>query len=250
VDSLGPATIEPHLRGRFGRPYLYEPECKSTQLLITDGAGEGAVAVSEFQSAGRGRLGRTWQAPAGAAVHCSIALRPPVSRPPQELTLVGALAAAESIEEATGLPAQIKWPNDVMLEGRKVAGVLGELRDGLVVLGIGINVNQAADQLPADARQPPASLRTVTGREHDRAALLASLLERLERRYDEWRGEGFAAVHPELGPRDFLRGRQVAVDGVSGLALGIDRSGRLDLDVAGEHRHVESGEVTYRDALP
>lgn len=241
ADTLEPETVEPHLRGRFGKPYLYEAECESTQLLIEQGAPEGTVAVCEYQSAGRGRLGRKWEAPAGTPVHCSIALHPPAGRGPQELTLVGALAVAEAVEAATGLSVQIKWPNDVMLNGHKVSGVLGELRDGMVVLGIGINVNQTQDQLPADARQPPGSLRTVSGREHDRAALLGSLLFRLESVYDAWWTGGL----PDLSARDFLRGRRVTVDGVSGKAVGIDRSGRLELEIDGARRRVESGEVEY-----
>jgi len=241
TDTLAPEAIEPHLRGRFGKPYLYEPECESTQLLLERGALEGTVAVCEYQSAGRGRLGRRWEAPAGTPVHCSIALYPPAGRGPQELTLVGALAVAEAIEAATGLPVQIKWPNDLMLSRRKVGGVLGELRDAMVVLGIGINVNQTQDQLPADARQPPGSLRTVTGREHDRAALLGSLLYRLEVIYGDWKTRGL----PDLSARDCLRGRHVTVDGVSGQAVGIDRSGRLELEIDGERRLVESGEIEY-----
>ncbi len=225
TDTLAPEAIEPHLRGRFGKPYLYEPECESTQLLLERGALEGTVAVCEYQSAGRGRLGRRWEAPAGTPVHCSIALYPPAGRGPQELTLVGALAVAEAIEAATGLPG----------------GVLGELRDAMVVLGIGINVNQTQDQLPADARQPPGSLRTVTGREHDRAALLGSLLYRLEVIYGDWKTRGL----PDLSARDCLRGRHVTVDGVSGQAVGIDRSGRLELEIDGERRLVESGEIEY-----
>jgi BirA family biotin operon repressor/biotin-[acetyl-CoA-carboxylase] ligase len=241
TDTLALETVEPHLRGRFGKPYLYEAECESTQLLIDPGAAEGTVGACDYQSAGRGRVGRTWEAPAGTPVHCSIALRPPAGRGPQELTLVGALAVAEAIEAATGLPVQIKWPNDVILNGHKVSGVLGELRDGMVVLGIGINVNQTQDQLPADARQPPGSLRTVTGREYDRAELLGSLLYRLERLYDAWRDHGL----PDLSVRDFLRGRHVTVDGVSAQAVGIDRSGRLELEIDGERRLIESGEIEY-----
>jgi BirA family biotin operon repressor/biotin-[acetyl-CoA-carboxylase] ligase len=230
---------------KFGTPLIHVEECESTQLLIGADAAEGTVAVADFQSAGRGRLGRRWEAPAGTAIHGSIALRPPPDRLPQELTLVGALATADAIEAATDLFVQIKWPNDVMLNRRKVAGVLGELRDGLVVLGIGVNVNQTRDQLPPDARQPAGSLRTLTGREHDRDAVLSTLLLRLEHQYDLWREQGLAGVYGDLGARDFLRGRRVSVDGVSGTAVGIDRSGRLELDVDGEPRVVESGEVDY-----
>jgi BirA family biotin operon repressor/biotin-[acetyl-CoA-carboxylase] ligase len=132
-----------------------------------------------------------------------------------------------------------------MLNRRKVAGVLGELRDGLVVLGIGINVNQTREQLPPDARHPAGSLRTLTGREYDRAAVLSNLLVQLERQYDAWRQGGLDALYPDIGARDFLRGRRVSVDGLSGTAIGIDRSGRLELDVDGESRLVESGDVSY-----
>jgi BirA family biotin operon repressor/biotin-[acetyl-CoA-carboxylase] ligase len=220
-------------------------ECESTQLLIAADAPEGTVAVADFQSAGRGRLGRHWEAPAGTAIHASVALRPPVERAPQELTLVGALAAADAVEVATDLFVQVKWPNDVMLNRRKVAGVLGELRDGLVVLGIGINVNQTREQLPPDTRQPTGSLRTLTGREHDREEVLSTLLSRLEHHYEAWLEGGLAALYIDIGARDFLRGRRVSVDGVSGTTIGIDRAGRLELDVDGHSRFVESGEVAY-----
>jgi BirA family biotin operon repressor/biotin-[acetyl-CoA-carboxylase] ligase len=240
ADSVAFEAVDPHLRGRFGKPYRYEESCESTQLLLGPDDPEGAVAVADYQTAGRGRSGRTWTAPPGSSVHCSIVLHPPPQRSAPELTLVGALAGAEAIEGATTLSAQIKWPNDVMLNRRKVAGVLGELRDAVVVLGIGINVNQTREQLPPDSRQPPGSLRTVTGAVHDRAALVGSLLFRLERIYDEWRHGGIPDLFVEIGPRDFLRGRHVRVDGVEGLA-GIDRQGRL---LVGDHV-VESGEVEY-----
>jgi BirA family transcriptional regulator, biotin operon repressor / biotin---[acetyl-CoA-carboxylase] ligase len=229
----------------LGRPLIRVDECESTQLLIEPDAPEGTVAVADFQSAGRGRLGRGWEAPPGTAVHCSVALRPPRERPPQELTLVGALAAADAVEGATDLFVQIKWPNDVMLSRRKVGGILGELREGMVVLGIGINVNQTREQLPPDARQPAGSLRTITGREHDRAAVLSTLLLRLERHYDAWLAGGLAAVYDDIGARDFLRGRRISVDGLDGTAVGIDRAGRLELDVDGKSQLVESGEVRY-----
>jgi BirA family transcriptional regulator, biotin operon repressor / biotin---[acetyl-CoA-carboxylase] ligase len=246
ADSLAYESVDRHIKGRFGRPYTYVEETESTQLLLDESAPEGAVAACDVQTAGRARYGRVWEAPAGTSLLCSIVLHPPPELHAPELTLVGAIAAAEAIEGATGLAAQIKWPNDVMLNRRKVCGVLGELRDGLVTLGIGINVNQTREQLPSDPHTPAASLRTITGQTFDRAALLGSLLFRLERIYDEWRHGGLVDVFVEIGPRDFLRGRPVTVDGKSGIATGINCDGRLELDIGhGERVLVESGEVAY-----
>ena len=244
-ETLESETVEPLLRGRFGRPYLYARRCQSTQLELDEHAPEGAVAVCELQTAGRGRLGRHWEAPEGTAIHCSVALRPPPGRRVAELTLLAAVAVTEAIEAVARVVPLIKWPNDVLLDARKLAGILGELRGATVVLGIGINVNQTAEQLPAEARQAPASLRTTTGREHERAPLLAELLLRLERHYDSWREHGLDALHHELERRDFLRGREVRADGIEGRACGIDRLGRLEVEIAGERRVVESGEVRY-----
>jgi BirA family biotin operon repressor/biotin-[acetyl-CoA-carboxylase] ligase len=246
TDSLASGSVERHLKGRFGRPYTYVEACESTQHLLGDDAPEGAVAVTDHQTAGRGRYGRSWEAPAGTALLCSISLRPPAARNAAELTLVGALAAAEAVEGATTLAAQIKWPNDVMLNRRKVCGVLGELRDEVVTLGIGMNVNQTREQLPSDARTAAASLRTLTGRTFDRAELLGSLLFRLERLYGEWCQSGLVEAFVEIGPRDFLRGRPITVDGTSGIAAGINCDGRLELDIGrGERILVEAGEVSY-----
>jgi BirA family transcriptional regulator, biotin operon repressor / biotin---[acetyl-CoA-carboxylase] ligase len=224
----------------FGSPLRRVASCESTQLLLGPDDPEGAVAVTDFQSAGRGRLGRRWTAPPGTALLCSVLLRPPRGSRIAQLSLVGGLATAQTVEEALGRPAQLKWPNDVLVDGCKVAGLLAEARDGVVVLGVGLNVNQTAAELPADARVAAASLRTVDGAERDRDALLAVLLERLEAAYAAWLTGGLQALHGELASRDGLAGRAVSVDGRTGLALGIDREGRLVLDSG----PVESGEVT------
>jgi BirA family transcriptional regulator, biotin operon repressor / biotin---[acetyl-CoA-carboxylase] ligase len=243
AGTLSFESVDRHLRGRFGKPYLYEPECESTQTLLAgSGLPEGAVGATDHQTAGRGRRGGQWEAPPGTSVLLSLLLHPPAGRHYPELTLVAALAAAEAVEGATGLSAQLKWPNDVMLDRSKVAGVLADLADGTVVVGIGINVNQSRDQLPPDAPTRPGSLRTVTGVAHDRAALVGSLLFRLERLYDGWRHGGLDDLYGELGARDFVRGRRVTHDGRPGRAVMTRRDGRLEIAFDdGETAKVESG---------
>jgi BirA family transcriptional regulator, biotin operon repressor / biotin---[acetyl-CoA-carboxylase] ligase len=172
-------------RGRFGRPFTWLESCASTQRLL-HGAPEGAVVAADEQTEGRGRLGRSWQAPRGTSLLFSIALAPsiPAERLP-ELSLVAGAAVADAIAEETGLPATVKHPNDVLVHGRKVAGILGEASEGRVALGIGVNVSQSADDLPAEADTPPTSL-ALEGASVEREELLATILVWLETRYDEW----------------------------------------------------------------
>jgi BirA family biotin operon repressor/biotin-[acetyl-CoA-carboxylase] ligase len=247
ADSLAPEAVGLHVRGRFGTPYLYEPECESTQLLLLgSGLPEGAVAATDHQTAGRGRMGRPWVAPAGTALLASVLLQPPVERHLPELTLVAAVATAQTVEAATRLSAQIKWPNDVMVNRRKVAGILAELSEGVVIVGIGLNVNQSRDELPDGTATAAASLATLTGQAYDRAALLGSLLLDLERAYDAWRDGGLDAIYEDVGSRNFLHGRRVTFDGAAGTATRILRDGRLEVETdAGETVAVESGEVGF-----
>ena len=184
MDSLARDVVVPRLRGRFGHNYTYSESTPSTQRLLGPEHAEGAVAVAEVQTEGRGRLGRSWISPPGVSILCSIVLTPPVepARLP-ELTVVAAEACVETIEAATGLSTAIKLPNDVLVGGRKVAGILAEARDGRVVLGMGINVNVEAAQLPAGNA---TSLLAELGRTVERPELLVTLLDVLERRYDAW----------------------------------------------------------------
>jgi BirA family biotin operon repressor/biotin-[acetyl-CoA-carboxylase] ligase len=185
--SLRREDVEPLLRGRFGKPYAFVERCASTQRLLGGDAPEGAVVATDEQTEGRGRLGRRWEAPAGSSVMFSLLLRPPVetARWP-ELTVVAGRAVADAISDVTGLETSEKHPNDVLVEGRKVAGVLAEATEGRVVLGIGVNVSQTAGELPTDARMPPTSLDLETGSAVDRTALFVQILYRLEIQYDSW----------------------------------------------------------------
>jgi BirA family biotin operon repressor/biotin-[acetyl-CoA-carboxylase] ligase len=163
---LEPEVVVPRLRGSFGREYHWAPEASTTQRMLPAGAAHGAVAVTEHQTEGRGRLGRTWT---DSALMFSVALYPPkpVARWP-ELTLVAARAVAGAI----GNGATIKHPNDVLVDGRKAAGILAEAGER-VVLGIGINVGGTS--------WPGSGWA-----EGDRVDLLVDVLARLERGYDAW----------------------------------------------------------------
>lgn len=167
---LTPDVVLPALRGSFGREYHHARETATTQRLLPDDAAEGAVALAEHQTEGRGRLGRTWLDEPGQGLLFSVALHPPppVARWP-ELTLVAARAVADAI----GPGAAIKHPNDVLVGGRKVAGILAEAGTR-VVLGIGINVGA----VPWDGAGMV---------ERDRLELLVDVLDRLERGYARWR---------------------------------------------------------------
>lgn len=182
----------PRLRGRFGREhYVFVESCPSTQRLLGETDEEGAVAVADEQTEGRGRLGRTWESPAGTNVLCSVLLRPPFApeRLP-ELTVIGAEACAEAIAAVTGLEPALKHPNDVLIGGRKVAGVLGEASEGRVVLGAGINANVPAASFSGGLRMPATSLLEETGFLVDRTCVLVGYLSSLERRYDAWVAAG------------------------------------------------------------
>jgi BirA family biotin operon repressor/biotin-[acetyl-CoA-carboxylase] ligase len=182
VDSVSRERVLPLLRGRFGRDYRHEEACASTQRLL-DGCAEGAVVATDFQSEGRGRLGRRWEAPKGTSLLFSIALEPgvPAERLP-ELSLVAGRVVAAAIAKLAGVPAEVKLPNDVLVRGRKVAGILAEASDGRVVLGIGVNVYQDEEQILPGA----TSLAIESDRPLDRAELLAGILDRLEAAYDDW----------------------------------------------------------------
>ena len=175
----------------------------------------GAAEAAAWGAAGAPVYGRA--SPALPATHAAPARALP------QLALVAGVAVADALEHLTDLSVQIKWPNDVMLRRQKVCGILAEARDGAVVLGIGVNLTQGPAELPERA----GSLLTTTGQEFARDDVLAAVLDALGARYEAWLAGGLDAVYEGLGPRDFLRGRTVSVNGTTGVAQLIDREGRL-----------------------
>jgi BirA family transcriptional regulator, biotin operon repressor / biotin---[acetyl-CoA-carboxylase] ligase len=227
-------------RQRLGTPRLHLRATTSTsdraRELAQRGAPHGTLVTAAQQSAGRGRQGRTWSAPPGQAALFSLVLR----RWPGLLPL----AAAVAVAEAAGPQAQIKWPNDVLLDGRKVAGILAEGRpqEGWAVLGIGVNVAVRLDDLPAELRARAGTLGRTVG-EVD--AVLDAILRGLERAVALDAG----ALLEAWRARDGLVGRPVQWAGGTGTAAGVDEKGRLVVELArGGRATLESGEVHLLDA--
>ncbi len=258
-DRVDATELGPHLTGAWRRIEWRETADPTQQLalaLARDGAEEGTLVVAEAQTAGRGRLGRTWHSPSGKNLYCSIVLRPPLTPAgvPQ-LALVAGLAAARAIE-TIGLHPRIKWPNDVLLDGRKAVGIITEMEAELeqvrvVVLGIGVNVNVAVDDFPPDLRDRATSLALASGRRIDRVRFTAALIGALERDYRRFLDDGFRALRAEWEARSALAGCDVTArtpDGdVTGVVAGVEDDGALRLvDATGTVRRVVAGEVTLR----
>jgi BirA family biotin operon repressor/biotin-[acetyl-CoA-carboxylase] ligase len=220
---------------RLGRPRLHLRATTSTndraRALAHAGAPHGTLVTAAAQTAGRGRQGRTWSAPPGRALLLSLVLRDP----PELLPLAAALAVAE----VAGPSAQIKWPNDVLVEGRKVAGILAEGRpqDGWAVLGIGVNVALRLEELPPELHDSAGTLGLEpTDLEPTLERLLTTLEDALA--LDE------AALLDAYRARDALRGREVSWSTGRGRAAGIDGAGRLIVELAeGGRTALSAGEV-------
>lgn len=246
---------------RFGRAVREFETCGSTNTEAAswarDGAPEGAVVLSEHQTAGRGRLGRTWADTSGQNLLFSVVLRP--SLPPDRLgliTLAGGLAVTDAVAEwAAPVEPRIKWPNDVLLGGRKCCGMLLESSLGaepFVLLGIGLNVNQ--DAFPAEIAEHATSLRLETGQLVARELLFAHLLHRLEHWIDRLYGGAHEAVRHAFTERMTGRGEPATIrlrggDGhaLEGIIEGVDTTGALRLRSGDTVHTLHAGDVTLSD---
>jgi BirA family transcriptional regulator, biotin operon repressor / biotin---[acetyl-CoA-carboxylase] ligase len=249
--------------GQVGWRIHYFDEVGSTQLvaaeLADEGAAQGTVVIAERQSAGRGRMGRSWHSPSGVNLYMTIILRPsmPLGQVPR-LSLVAGVAAAEALETVAPGIVALKWPNDVWLKGRKACGMIAEAvtdaRQHLrcVLLGIGLNVNLASKDVPPDLRDKATSVRIATGRACDRIELASALFNRLHSRYMETESAGFAAVRPAWERYSALTGRRVTVvDGearTEGVVKGIDDEGALLIDSDKGPARILTGDVSIEGA--
>jgi BirA family biotin operon repressor/biotin-[acetyl-CoA-carboxylase] ligase len=238
--------------GVFARQPIYFPDVSSTNdaaaALADQGAPEGTVVVANAQSAGRGRQGRTWVSPPGAGLYASALLRP--RSPAPLLTIAAGVAVAEGIQRATGLTTDLKWPNDVFVGGKKLAGLLAEASGSpaAIVLGFGINVMPAA--YPPDVAVRATSLEGELGRLVDRGLLLVECLGRLAVRYaDLGGGRGEDVVEAWCTRATATFGRRVRGEAggmpIEGVVEALDAQGALVVRTVRGPALVTSGEVTW-----
>ncbi|MBW1990800.1 MAG: biotin--[acetyl-CoA-carboxylase] ligase [Deltaproteobacteria bacterium] len=257
-DKLLPEEVLPGLATRRLRGPLHHFEVIGStndlaKELAAGGAPEGTLVTAEGQQAGRGRLGRQWLSPPGVGLYVSLVLRP--NLPPTEmpaLTLTTAVAGVRAVRRATGLTPDIKWPNDLLLDGKKVAGVLTEMetesdRIRYLVVGWGLNVNNAG--FPPDLADIATSLRLAAGRTFSRVAILRAWLEEFEALYERFLARDFPAILREWREHNVTLGQEVQVRQgdrlICGRAVEVDEEGALLVEQpAGRLIRVVSGEIT------
>jgi BirA family transcriptional regulator, biotin operon repressor / biotin---[acetyl-CoA-carboxylase] ligase len=249
--------------GRIGWQINYFEEVGSTQRVAAEMAEEGApagtVVIAELQTAGRGRLGRSWHSPPGVNLYATIILRPriPLIEVPR-LSLVAGVAAAEALETVAPGIVTLKWPNDVWLRSRKAGGIIAEAVTGsgqqlsCVLIGIGLNLNLALEDIPSDLQNKATSVKIAIGRECSRPEIAAALFNRLHSRYMETEAEGFAAIRPVFERYMALKGRRVTVveagSPTVGVVRGVGVDGALLLETDAGTARVMAGDVTVEGA--
>lgn len=262
-DVLSAEELESRMNGRTrwaGRKVCYYEELDSTnsraKKLADEGLPHGTLVLTESQTAGKGRRGRQWASPAGSGVWMTLILKPKIQPASASmLTLVAALAVQRAVNRLTGLTALIKWPNDIVVNGKKVCGILTEMSSEVdyihyVVVGIGINVN--VEGFPLELKETATSLYLETGRRCQRAALAAASLEEFEALYERFlETEDLSGFKEEYEAGMVNLGRRVRVLAADhtyeGMAVGIDEEGQLLVETEDKTlRRVMSGEVSVR----
>jgi BirA family biotin operon repressor/biotin-[acetyl-CoA-carboxylase] ligase len=248
--------------GILGREVVYFEATDSTNRQAREtalrGGKEGLVVIADFQSRGKGRMGRPWSSPPGANLCFSTILRPsiPPHRAPQ-LTLLAGISCAQALIKATGLDVRIKWPNDIFLNGKKIAGILAEMEGNpsellFVILGIGVNVNWAGEDIPGPLREIATSLQAEAGHEFERASIASGVLAELEKNYAFFLTEGFSEnMREEWNRLSGALEKRATVSfldkKISGKILGLDKDGALLLlDEEGKTQRFIVGDVSLR----
>jgi len=264
-DLLTPSEINPILKTKWmGRTIHHFQTLDSTNSeayqLALNGAKEGEVVISESQKKGRGRLGRQWFSPPFLNLYLSVILRPKISPHQASLiTLMAAVATADAIQKFSGLLPLIKWPNDILLRGRKVAGLLNEIHSEMdrihfVILGIGVNLNMDEKMFSKEIRAVATSLKIEMGQKVSRKTFLQFFLQELEKWYSIFLEEGGAVILKAWRDRAHIKGRQVKVtsfgETVAGIAIDVDSDGALILETEdGKQKRVVAGDIEYREKV-
>lgn len=257
-SRLDPAMLMSTMNAEiFGRQLKVLEVTTSTQeevrKLAEEGSPEGTLVIAEEQTVGRGRLGRKWFSPPGKGIWMSLLLRPdlPLSCASQ-LTLLTAVAVCRAIRTVTGVEPGIKWPNDLLVQGRKICGILLESvaedeRIRYCIAGIGIDANMTAEDYPEELRDIVSSLRMESGKEVDREVLVSGVMAELEKLYSLYLDKGFDPIAHLWEALSVTINRNVTLHTpkgtVTGYATGIDTSGALVLDQDGEKVLIFSGDV-------
>lgn len=263
-DLLLSEEIKDRLRTTLlGKNIHYFTHVDSTnneaKKLAFQGAPEGTIVVAEAQNSGRGRLARGWFSPLAKGVWLSVILRPPFA-PHQapKCTLMAAVALTRAIRSFTGITCGIKWPNDILLDGKKLVGILTEMSAEMdainhVVIGMGVNVNIRADEFPEELSPIATSLLIASGEPISRLGLLCVMLQELEMLYNQVLRDGFASVLEEWRSLSVTLGQTVNVvapgEQYSGVAITIDEDGALLVDTGQDIRKVVAGDVSIRPKL-
>src|SRR3990170_3113743 len=258
-DRLSPDEIRKTLKtGTIGKEFLFFDEVDSTNDVAmqsgANGQAEGLVILSEGQSHGKGRMGRTWVSPKNVNIYISILLRPDIS--PQYapvMTMMSAISTARAITEVTGLETTIKWPNDILIDHKKVSGILTEMnaeqeRINYIVAGIGINVNMKRQDFPEDLRMPATSLAECLGKRVDRMNLLLALIKILEQDYEELKNGGIVSIFRRWRKGCDILNRRIKVclpnEEITGVAEDLTPEGGLVMRLDGrEKRIIYAGDV-------
>ncbi len=260
TQVLHPFEIQEGLKTQqIGQTIHYRDTVDSTNIwaktLAKDGAPDGTLVIAEEQTAGRGRLGRTWASAKGKGLWTSLILRPQIAPSAiAGITVLTAVSMARAIAESTGIQVQVKWPNDLLYEGRKLAGILAELhgemdRIHFLIVGVGLNVNHSAEDFPEELAERATSLRIIRGECLDRKMILQRYLEEFERAYHRMHEGNLQDVIAYARMHSATLGKRVTIrsgggPSLSGEALALDDDGSLWVrDETGKEIKVFSGEV-------
>jgi BirA family biotin operon repressor/biotin-[acetyl-CoA-carboxylase] ligase len=258
-DLILAAKIKKNLKTKiFGKKIYSYRKVGSTNVLgfrlAETNAEEGTLIVAEEQTKGKGRMGRSWYSPPQVGLWMSLILRPDI--PPFKapgLSICAGLALALAIKETTGIEAKTKWPNDCLIDGKKVGGILLELsaeldRINFVIVGIGVNVNQSAQDFPKNLDQIATSIKIKLGKDISRLTLLTSFLEKFERIYLDFKKNGLSPQRGMIKSFSSLLGEKVTVkfgkEKIEGIAENIDDNGSLVIKTKKGEKVVTAGEVT------